>query len=157
MLSSHLRSIVFDCAQPPSLARFWAAALGYTVRPYDQAEIDRLSAAGFTVDTDPSVVIDPPAAGPTIWFTLVPEPKRTKNRVHLDLNLDSREDVEQLVHLGARILRFADEVPGEPWYIMADPEGNEYCAFLPEEDGRVRNYGRWGKSDWSVDPKCRVK
>lgn len=63
-----LRSIVVDCDQPAELARFWAAALGYTVRPYDQAEIDRLQAAGYTPATDPSVVIDPAGAGPTIWF-----------------------------------------------------------------------------------------
>ena len=106
--------------------------LGYTVRPYDQVEIDRLHAAGFTVDTDPTVVIDPPAAGPTIWFNYVPEQKTSKNRVHLDLNLNSVEDVDRLIELGARILRSSDEVPDEGWFIMVDPEGNEFCAFSPE-------------------------
>jgi hypothetical protein len=129
---SRLRSIVFDCAQPSALARFWAAALGYTVRPYDEAEIDRLRAAGFTIETAPSVVIDPPGAGPTIWFNRVPEPKLTKNRVHLDLNLDRLGDVEQLIELGATTLRSADEVPDEPWFVMADPEGNEFDAFVPQ-------------------------
>lgn len=132
MSDSRLRSIVFDCAQPATLARFWAAALGYTVRPYDQAEIDRLHAAGFTIDTDPSVVIDPLVTGPTVWFNRVPEPKQTKNRVHLDLTLGRLEDIEHLVALGARILQSADEVPNEHWFIMADPEGNEFCAFPPE-------------------------
>jgi hypothetical protein len=130
--NSRLRSIVFDCEHPSTLARFWAAALGYSVRPYDDAEIDRLQAAGFTIDTDPSAVIDPPGEGPTIWFNRVPEPKRTKNRVHLDVNLDRPEEVEYLISLGARIVRAADEVPGEPWLIMADPEGNEFCAFPPQ-------------------------
>ena len=132
MSESRLRSIVFDCARPSALALFWAAALGYTVRPYDQAEIDRLRAAGFTIETDPSVVIDPPDAGPTIWFNRVPEPKLTKNRVHLDLNLERLEDVEQLLQLGATTLRSADEVPNEPWFVMADPEGNEFDAFPPQ-------------------------
>ena len=128
-----LRSIVFDCARPAELARFWAAALGYSVRPYDAAEIERLHAAGFTVDTDPSVVIDPPAGGPTIWFNRVPERKLTKNRVHIDVDLEGPEDVERLVRLGAHILRGDDEVAGERWLILADPEGNEFCAFPPGE------------------------
>lgn len=134
MVDSRLRSIVFDCIQPSALAHFWAAALGYTVRPYDQAEIDRLHAAGFDIHTDPSIVIDPPAAGPTIWFNRVPEPKATKNRVHIDLSLDRLEDIEHLVKLGASVLRSADEVPGEYWLILADPEGNEFCAFPPPSE-----------------------
>ena len=132
MSAAQLRSIVFDCAHPASLARFWATVLGYTVRPYDQVEIDRLHAAGFTVDTDPTVVIDPPAAGPTIWFNYVPEQKTSKNRVHIDINLTSVEVVDRLIELGARILRSSDEVPDEGWFIMVDPEGNEFCAFSPE-------------------------
>lgn len=35
MTGSRLISIVVDCAHPASLARFWAEALGYHVRPYD--------------------------------------------------------------------------------------------------------------------------
>jgi len=73
--TSRLHSIVFDCARPAALARFWAAALGYAVRPYDQEEIDRLAALGYTVEDDPSVVIDPPGEGPAVWFTRVPEAK----------------------------------------------------------------------------------
>ena len=79
------------------------------------------------------MVIDPPGAGPTIWFNRVPERKGAKNRVHVDLNLDRWEDIDRLVNLGARILRSWDEVPGERWFIMADPEGNEFCAFPPED------------------------
>ncbi len=135
MPTTRLRSIVFDCAKPSALARFWAEALGYTVRPYDQAEIDRLAALGYTVEDDPSVVIDPPGEGPTMWFNRVPEGKAVKNRVHLDVNLDSLADVEHLVGLGATVLRPLDAVPQEPWLIMADPEGNEFCAFPPTPEG----------------------
>ncbi len=48
--------IVFDCRQAPVVARFWAAVLDdYEVRPYDEAEIERLAALGLTRDTDPIV------------------------------------------------------------------------------------------------------
>ena len=49
-----LRSIVFDCSKPAAQARFWAAALGYHVRPYDAAAIARRRAAGYAVEDDPS-------------------------------------------------------------------------------------------------------
>ncbi len=131
MITSRFRSVVFDCAKPAALARFWAVALGYTVRPYDQAEIDRLAALGYTVEDDPSVVIDPLGEGPTMWFNRVPEGKVVKNRVHLDVDLDSLADVDHLIGLGATVLRPLGVLPHEPWLIMADPEGNEFCAFPP--------------------------
>jgi hypothetical protein len=127
-----LRSIVFDCARPAALARFWADVLGYTVRPYDEAARARLRAAGIeNPEEDPSVVILPPEDGPTIWFNRVPEPKSTKNRVHLDINLERLEQLDHLVERGARILRPLGAAPNEPWVILADPEGNEFCAFPP--------------------------
>ena len=127
-----LRSIVFDCARPAALARFWADVLGYTVRPYDEAALARLREAGIEdCEEDPSVVILPPDEGPTIWFNRVPEPKGTKNRVHLDINLERPEQLDRLIERGARILRPLGAVPNEPWTILADPEGNEFCAFPP--------------------------
>ena len=137
MALSRLHSIVFDCAHPTALARFWAAALGYTVRPYSQAEVDRLAALGYTVEDDPSVVIDPPGEGPTIWFTRVPEAKVVKNRVHLDVDLDSGAAVDALVSLGATVIRRPSDGGASGhgdvyWFVMADPEGNEFCAFPPK-------------------------
>jgi hypothetical protein len=134
MERSRLRSVVFDCARPAALARFWAEILGYRLRPYDEAELARLRAAGIEdLEDDPSVAIDPPGEGPTIWFDRVPEGKVVKNRVHLDVNLDSREELDRLVRLGARVLRPFGTVSEDRWAILADPEGNEFCAFPPEE------------------------
>jgi len=130
--SPGLRSVVVDCERPHQLARFWAVALGYTIRPYDEEEVERLRAAGVEdVEDDPSVVIDPPGEGPTVWFNRVPESKVAKNRVHLDLDLADAEVLGRLVALGATVLRPLGAVPDEPWVILADPEGNEFCAFPP--------------------------
>jgi predicted enzyme related to lactoylglutathione lyase len=82
---------------------------------------------------DPSVVLDPEGDGPTIWFNRVPEPKVTKNRVHIDVNLTGEDEIERLVARGATVLRPLGAVPDEPWAIMADPEGNEFCAFPPRQ------------------------
>ena len=129
---SRLRDICFDCAHPASLARFWAAALNYTVRPYSADHLAYLRAQGIdSPEDDPAVVIDPPDQGPRIWFNRVPEGKVVKNRVHIDINLERADQIEWLVGLGAHVLRPLGAVADEPWAIMADPEGNEFCAFPP--------------------------
>ncbi len=118
--------IVFDCRQAPVVARFWAAVLNdYEVRPYDEAEIERLAALGLTPDTDPIVIVDGP--GPRLCFQQVDEPKHTKNRVHLDVEAADRQaEVDRLVQLGASVHQ---ETPR--WTTMLDPEGNEFCVLGP--------------------------
>jgi hypothetical protein len=57
-----------------------------------------------------------------------------KNRVHIDINLPDAAEMERLQRLGARALREIRDAEGRLlWTIMADPEGNEFCAFLPRE------------------------
>jgi len=132
MVTSRLRAVVFDCHHPVSLARFWAATLGYQVRAYDDPELQRLRMEGIDdPEDDPSVVIDPVDGGPRVWFNRVPEAKTVKNRVHIDVDLDDAADIAALVARGARLLRPHGAVPDEEWAIMADPEGNEFCAFPP--------------------------
>jgi hypothetical protein len=132
-MRSRLRDIVVDCVRPSLLAAFWAEVLGYRVRPYDDAEIARLRAAGIVdIADDPTVPIDPPDGGPSIFFVQVPEPKVVKNRMHLDVNLRSADELDWLVRLGARILRPIGASAGPDGVVLADPEGNEFCAFPPE-------------------------
>jgi hypothetical protein len=57
-------------------------------------------------------------------FVPVPEPKTVKNRIHLDVTTG---DIDDLVAAGATILRAQDDEIG--WTVMADPDGNEFCAF----------------------------
>ena len=58
----------------------------------------------------------------------VPEPKRAKNRVHLDLVNPAASAVDELVGLGATVIG-QHQVPGgsHRWTVMQDPEGNEFC------------------------------
>ena len=121
-----VQEIVFDCEMAAALARFWAAALdGYQIRPYDAAEVQRLAALVFTPETDPTVMVDGPGA--TLCFQQVPELKRVKNRVHLDLTSDDRQkEVERLELLGAVI-----QANFERHTTMLDPEGNEFCVADP--------------------------
>ncbi len=107
-----LVELVIDAADPPALARWWAAVLGGVAR--DDAEgrwswVEQLPGTPF----DHVVVMK------------VEEPKTVKNRIHLDVRTDR---VEALVEAGARVLRPQDEEIG--WTVLADPAGNELCAFL---------------------------
>ncbi|MFG1852115.1 VOC family protein [Actinomadura geliboluensis] len=137
--------ITFDCADPAALAAFWAEALGYRLQdpPGGFATWDEaLEAMGVPPENrnDASAVVDPDGAGPRLFFQRVPEPKRVKNRVHLDVRAapglqgDDRmaaleAEADRLVSHGAARLRRHEPAPplGAGHIIMADPEGNEFC------------------------------
>jgi hypothetical protein len=60
----------------------------------------------------------------TMDFIRVPEAKTVKNRIHWDVTVT---DVEALLDGGATLLRAKDDEIR--WHVLADPEGNEFCAF----------------------------
>ena len=84
--------VVFDCADPDRLARFWAEALGYRLQDppagYGSWE-DWLRDQNVPEQrwNDASAVVDPDGKGPRIYLQRVPEAKTVKHRVHLDLNI----------------------------------------------------------------------
>jgi len=120
-MSGPLKEIVFDCSRAAPLARFWAAVIeGYAVRAYDDEEIARLAALGFTPETDPVVMVDGP--GPTLCFHEI-ERGRVQGRIHLDVKVvDRPAERARLIGLGASVVREA-----EGYTVMADPEGNHFC------------------------------
>lgn len=125
-----IADVVFDCAHPASLARFWAAALdGYDVAPYDDGEMDRLRSLGITdTEDDPSVLVAGPEGAPRLWFQRVPEPKTGKNRVHVDLRCGNAEvELERLTRIGATV---AVDQRCDHVVVLLDPEGNEFCLQL---------------------------
>jgi predicted enzyme related to lactoylglutathione lyase len=122
-MPTRLVHIVVDAADPPALARFWSAALGWEIAAEEPDEVE-VSPPGFGYPG--------PGALPLV-FVAVPKPKTGKNRVHLDLATTSAghqsADVRRLLGLGASP---ADVGQGEvPWVVLADPEGNEFCVLEP--------------------------
>jgi catechol 2,3-dioxygenase-like lactoylglutathione lyase family enzyme len=137
--------VTFDCADPATLAAFWAVVLGFRVQPPPPGFAtwdDALDAWGVPPEqrNDRSAVVPAEGAdGPRLFFQKVPEAKTAKNRVHLDVRaapdlegearMQRLEGVSQeLVALGAR--RLARVEPGgidAGHLVMADPEGNEFC------------------------------
>jgi len=121
-VATRLVHLVVDAADPPALARFWSAALGWEVGAGTSSK----------VVWPPGYHYPDPGALPLV-FAGVPEPKTAKNRVHLDLASASvahqAAEVDRLLGLGATR---ADIGQGEvPWVVLADPEGNELCVLDP--------------------------
>ena len=113
MTGPRISHVMIDARDPDALARFWGALLG----------IDSVS----HFDDGRFVFLEEGAHGPAIGIQRVPEPKVTKNRVHVDVEVDDIEEWTRWVrqHGGSRV---ADhQAAGVHWRIMADPEGNEFC------------------------------
>jgi hypothetical protein len=117
MAIATFRDIVIDCADPVTLATFWSEVLGFPVGARD--------------DDGEQVRLDSPDNAFCIWLVRVPEPKTAKNRVHIDVNLAPGMGLEQLEQLGAKVIHPFGWLPDIPWAVLADPEGNEFCAFPP--------------------------
>ena len=137
--------VAIDCADPAELSKFWAAALRYEVQPPPPGFAswpDFLREQGVPEEqwNSASAIVDPSGSGPRVFFQRVPEPKTSKNRVHLDLlagggptvPLDEQRqrvasEVRRLEELGATKVGEHEEL-GVHWAGLRDPEGNEFCA-----------------------------
>ncbi|BAL86442.1 hypothetical protein AMIS_12220 [Actinoplanes missouriensis 431] len=112
-MPSRWEQVVVDAEDPPRLARWWAEALGYVLVNEEPGEVEIRRTRHEL---------------PGLLFTPVSDPKRGKNRLHIDLRPDDQEaEVERLVGMGARPVDIGQGNPG--WVVLADPEGNEFCVL----------------------------
>ena len=97
-----------DCADPQVVAHWWGQVLDLPL--YGDTE------HGWSLGPDG-------AAGLPFELVFVPisEPRAGKNRIHWDVTTPS---VGTLVQVGATVL--ARQLR---WTVLADPAGNEFCAF----------------------------
>ena len=101
-----------DCTDLERAAEFWQAA------------------GGFVVDgTIPGRYVTLSGHGVTLTLQRVEETKSVKNRMHPDLLVEDLEyEVRRLESLGAtRVTPSAREEFGQTWFVLADPDGNEFC------------------------------
>ncbi|MHA6623034.1 VOC family protein [Pseudonocardia sp. DLS-67] len=121
--------ITVDARDPRRLAAFWAVVLGYVLQPPQPGYLVGGGEEHYTA------IVDPAGFGPRMLFQRVPEPKKLKNRVHLDVNAGHgaidrraaiRSHMSQLVAAGATVVREMQEESGW-WIVLTDPEGNEFC------------------------------
>jgi predicted enzyme related to lactoylglutathione lyase len=112
--SFRLHEITIDCSDVARVGAFWAALLGGQLRVPMPGWL-RLGASA--------------EGGPMINFQPVPEPKRGKSRIHLDLLTD------ELDAAVARVLALGGRETGQRHYydegtvvVLTDPEGTEFCV-----------------------------
>jgi catechol 2,3-dioxygenase-like lactoylglutathione lyase family enzyme len=105
------------CDGSPGVGYFWSKALGWPL-VWDQDEETAVRA--------------PDGTGPFITWGPPVVPKKTKNRLHLDVapaDGDQLAEVERLASLGASRVDIGQGDVG--WVVMADPDGNEFCVLRP--------------------------
>jgi hypothetical protein len=143
--------LVIDSGNASALADFWAAALEYEVEDpsalvQQLLDAGRIGAeaivehggrktfrgyAGIRHPDDPFDEASGVGRGRRLLFQEVPEAKSGKNRLHLDVHSEPGgldKLVSRLEELGATRVREVDQGPAGHWWVMQDPEGNEFCA-----------------------------
>jgi hypothetical protein len=115
-----VHSITIDCSDWTGLVKFWAAASDF------QEDAENPNEPG-----DPVGMLVSPDGRLQLLFIPVPEPKKVKNRIHLDViptDGTRDEEVERLLGLGAMLVDDRRNDDGTGWAVLADPEGNEFCV-----------------------------
>ena len=111
-----------DVADVELMAQFWSQALGYR---------SDLGGDGNGKLYPPD---DAPPGVPTLWLQATADDKRGKNRNHPDLRPadgDVDAEVDRLLALGATRADVG-QTGDEPFVVLADPEGNEFCVLRNE-------------------------
>ncbi|HET9255058.1 MAG TPA: VOC family protein [Pseudonocardiaceae bacterium] len=121
-MTSRVIAVALDCRDVEVLSAFWCAALGSTVLArWCDAKGKEYVEVGLGDGVQNAALLLQP----------VDENKSGKNRMHLDLtptNTTQADEIARLVSLGAAELA---RDPHQPWVVLADPEGNEFCVLPP--------------------------
>ncbi|MFF5175088.1 VOC family protein [Micromonospora sp. NPDC000089] len=107
-----LGSVVINCSDLEVMTKFWAAALDLTPGPrVDDGRFRVLRGSRLNVS-----------------LQVAASPVSARDQMHLDLYSDDQEgEVQRLVGLGASYVR-RDDDPRDPYVVLTDPEGNEFCV-----------------------------
>jgi predicted enzyme related to lactoylglutathione lyase len=102
-----------DCSDLDRTALFWQDAAGLAMTGTIEGRYVSLTGLGVHLTLQ--------------W---VPQAKAGKNRMHIDLLVrDVEGEVVRLEALGAaRLTPTAHHEFGQTWFVMTDPEGNEFCV-----------------------------
>lgn len=126
-MANRWSGVTIDCADPLRMSQFWGALLG--IEPSREH------------GDDPGWATLGSRSGPTprLTFQRVPEPKSTKVRIHLDVQVD---DVEagrrQVENLGGRWSGIRHDYDEGVVLVMLDPEGHEFCMVQYFEESTAK-------------------
>ena len=117
---ARLFNITITARDPVELGRFWSRALLFEVVA-ENAELVRLASNSDV---------------PDILLLRTDDEEARKSSLHLDLAAaDPVAEIERLLELGARPVdldvdgrALTREANGIAWFVLTDPEGNEFCV-----------------------------
>ncbi len=105
--------VVVHSVDPAMLGHWWAEALGWVVV--------HSAAEEFEIRPEPDRL-------PGVDVVRIDESKNAKSRLHLDFRPDDQAtEVARLVAHGAQRVDIGQG--DQPWVVLSDPEGNEFCVL----------------------------
>jgi hypothetical protein len=116
-------SVVIDCNEFDKMSAFWQEALHYVPRePAKEGWV---------------VLRDPEGRNPNVSLNRVTKKRLGRNRLHLDLYTDNREDeVKRLLKIGAT--RHPQKYdPDDDFRVLEDPDGNLFCVVQKDTGENV--------------------
>lgn len=124
MHKSRLSNIIIDCQTDDidAASKFWAAAIGRTVKPEEDS-------------TEPYRLL----VGPEGEMKILVQAVEHQSRVHLDIETDNVEaEVERLERLGAKRIEKI-----KTWWVMEAPTGQRFCVVRPQRVDFEQNSNVW--------------
>ena len=122
-----MRSVVIDAHDPRTVADFWCRLLDVTI-----------------AEEEPDWVQLTPDPGGTFFAfqpSDAPRPSALVARPDIEVvDIDVARD--RVLAIGGSYVREIQELKGDHHYVMADPEGNEFCLVQPLPPALARP--RWG-------------
>ena len=116
-----LTAAVLDTADPPGLARFYQALLGWPIASEDPTWVTLRPAgggAGLSFQLEPDHV-------PPVWPARGGEPQM---QLHLDIEVDDLEAaVADVLAAGGRL---AEHQPQDDVRVCLDPAGHPFCVWV---------------------------
>jgi len=126
-MTSRISHTSFDAINAYAQSVFWSQVLDFTEDPADP-----------NLPGHEECLITSRDRSQLLLFITVPDSKKLKNRVHLDLRPADgtrEQEVERLLALGATHLGDYRRPDGSGWITLADPEGNEFCILSRDPAG----------------------
>ncbi|WP_448631608.1 VOC family protein [Cellulomonas soli] len=99
--------IAVDALDIAAVRPFWRAVLAYDERDGE--------------------LHDPTGVGPALWFQQMSEPRRQRNRIHVDVSVGAHEAPARIEAALAAGGRLVSDAHAPAWWVLADAEGNEAC------------------------------
>ena len=125
-MTARISHTSFDSRDAYAMSVFWSEVLGFAQDPDDPNLPGHEECMIFSAD-----------GAQRLLFIEVPDAKRVKNRLHLDLvpaEGTRDEELARLLHLGARTVDDLRRPDGSGWVVLADPEGNEFCILRSDAE-----------------------